>query len=77
MLRTGFYIFFLGLTMSCVTNKKIQYLQNAKHDPSKITLDSAIREYTLQNNNYRIQPNDVLLIQVETLTQSEFNFLGP
>jgi len=74
MLRIGFYLVCLLCVASCVTNKKTQYLQkdDVNKDPSET--DSVIRRYVTYGTTYKIQPNDILHIQVNSLTDPDYNF---
>jgi polysaccharide export outer membrane protein len=59
---------------SCVPNKKYVYLQ--KDDlKTEVVTDSVVRSYTLKIDEYRIQPQDILFIRVESLTDEEFDFM--
>lgn len=64
------------LLSSCVPNKKITLMQkddiNRKHLPK----DSIVRTYALDTFQYKIQPNDVLLVRFESLTPQEFDFFS-
>jgi polysaccharide biosynthesis/export protein len=70
-----------GLTIllsSCVTNKKYVYLQ---HDdvnslPNHLVKDTVVREYRIRPYVYKIQPNDLISVQFESLTDKEYDFLG-
>jgi polysaccharide export outer membrane protein len=66
----------LGLS-SCVTNKKVLYLQK-EGDLKKRTNppDSAVRDYDLVDFKYKIQANDVLYVRFQSLTAKEFDFMG-
>lgn len=73
-----FIILVLILVTSCVPNKKIQYLQmnDVNADPDQFPKDSVLRTYTLSDFEYRLQPEDILAIQVYSLTQDEFDFFS-
>lgn len=77
MQRIPFIYLFLLMAVSCVTNKKVQYLQyddvNAKDG---VPTDSVVRQYQLQDYEYRIQPHDVLSINLESITPLEYNFFS-
>ena len=75
-MRFGF-ILILGVVVcsSCITNKKITYVQ--KDDlHEELPLDSIVRSYQLQEYEYRIQPEDILSIQIESLSEREYDFLS-
>lgn len=63
---------------SCVVNKKFQYLQKDDVNMSRNELpkDSLMRTYALDSFTYRIQPQDLLSIQVYSITEPEFNFFS-
>ena len=71
-------ILVLILATSCVPNKKIQYLQmnDVNADSDQFPKDSVLRTYTLSDFEYRLQPEDILAIQVYSLTQDEFDFFS-
>src|SRR6478736_5130165 len=64
----------LSLT-SCVTNKKVLYLQKEGDlKKKKNPPDTAVRDYTLVDFNYKIQPNDIISVRYQSLTAKEFDF---
>jgi polysaccharide export outer membrane protein len=67
-------VMFLG---SCVSNKKVTLLQ--KDDVYKKTLptDTVVRAYEPDEFEYKVQPNDLLSIRFESITQQKFDFLSP
>ncbi len=71
-----FFVILLALS-SCVTNKKILFLQK-KGDLTKKTNppDSSVRHYDLVDFNYRIQTNDIISVRFQSLTAKEFDFFG-
>ena len=76
-MRFGF-ILILGVVVcsSCITNKKVTYVQ--KDDlHEEVPLDSIVRSYQLQEYEYRVQPEDILSIQIESLSDQKFDFLSP
>jgi len=83
MLKNRVKVVFLVLLLctvfsSCVTNKKFQYLQRNDVNASKheIPKDSSLRTYNLEDFAYRIQPEDLLSIQVYSLTDEKFDFFS-
>ena len=75
-MRFGF-ILILGVIVcnSCITNKKITYVQ--KDDLHEdVSLDSVVRTYQLQDYEYRVQAEDILSIQIESLSDQKFDFLS-
>lgn len=51
-------LFILAVASSCIPNEKVVYLQNKELDP-RLENDQLI---TLERKDYRLQPNDILLI---------------
>jgi polysaccharide biosynthesis/export protein len=75
MARFYFLVLITLLTLaSCVPNRKYVLLQKNDLNRKGIVKDSVLRSYNLQLSNYRIQPQDLLSINVETLTPDEYNF---
>lgn len=70
-------IFFISIAtlVSCVSNRKAVLLQKSDLHESMPT-DSVLRTYANYSSEYRIQPNDLLSIRFESLTQREFDFLA-
>lgn len=66
------FAFIFG-TLSCVPNKKIVYLQKNDLKTKSIPYDTVVRTYSIEKFEYRLQPNDILYIDVKSLTQTEFD----
>lgn len=66
----GLACFVLG---ACVPNKKIVYLQSENELKQDFPTDTVLRTYDLANYEYRIQPEDILSVRVESLTKEEYN----
>jgi polysaccharide biosynthesis/export protein len=68
----------LILMSSCVSNRKVTYLQ--KEDVYKkktdLKLDTTVRAYALDTFQYKVQTNDILSVQFESLTPKEYDFLA-
>jgi polysaccharide export outer membrane protein len=62
---------------SCVSNKRVTMLQ--KNDVnvkgSSLKKDTVVREYSVDIFQYKVQPNDLLSVEFESLTAEEFDFL--
>ena len=62
---------------SCVPNRKYVYLQKNDVNPkSKIRKDTVVRQYDLTDFNYRVQPEDILSVRIESLTDKQYDFLA-
>lgn len=61
---------------SCVTNKKYVYLQKDDVNKKELPLDTVIRTYQPISFDYKIQPEDLINIDFESLTPQEFDFLN-
>jgi polysaccharide export outer membrane protein len=65
-------LFFLN---ACVPNRKYVYLQ--KNDLYEaVSTDTMIRSYSVNIEEYKIQPLDILSIRIESLTEEEFDFMA-
>lgn len=69
-------VFFSIIFASCVPNRKIVYLQNGDEFDKDVPLDSVLRTYNLANYEYRLQPEDILSIRFQTLTEDEYNIFS-
>ncbi len=58
---------------SCVQNRKVVLLQKNDLHTKDIVLDSVIRKYPAQTFDYKIQPNDLLYIDIKSLTNQEID----
>lgn len=75
--KHGFlFLIILQLSASCVTNKKYVYLQKDDVNVKDLPTDTLIRSYELQKFEYRIQPEDNISVQFESLTPEEYDFLN-
>ena len=70
--------FFIGIVLlvSCVPNKKIQLMQKDDVNKTGIPKDTVVRTYALDTFQYKVQPNDVLYVRFESLTNKEFDFFN-
>jgi len=61
---------------ACVPNKKIVFLQSEDEMRRDFPTDTVLRYYDLANYEYRIQPEDILSIRIESLTEDEYNIFA-
>jgi polysaccharide biosynthesis/export protein len=61
---------------SCVPNRKFVYMQKDDVNKKDVKRDTILRSYDLQLTDYRIQPQDLLSIRIESLTPDEFDFIA-
>lgn len=66
----------LGMLASCVPNRKYQYLQKDDVNAKQVKLDTVTRAYNMPDFTYRIQPQDILYIRFEHLSDEEFDFFS-
>ncbi len=66
-------LFFLS---SCVTNKQFVYLQKDDINKKNLPKDSTVRSYDLTTYEYKIQPEDNLSIQFQSLSPREYDFFN-
>lgn len=73
-----FLLFIVAVGASCVPAKKLVYLQDGdelKHR-KEIPKDSILRTHTMDVQEYRIQPLDMLSINFESITDEEYDFFS-
>lgn len=72
------WLFFVGLIVlgSCVSNKKVVMLQKNDVNVKGLPKDSIVRTYALDTFNYKIQPNDIIFVQFQSLTPQEYDFFS-
>lgn len=61
---------------SCVSNKKVTLLQKNDIKPEQLPHDSVVRSYAIDSFDYRIQSNDIISIQFQSLTPKEYDFFS-
>jgi polysaccharide biosynthesis/export protein len=78
MIRTNYLLFILILLLeaSCVTNKKFVLLQKNDLHAKNLPTDSVVREYKPVSFEYKLQPEDIVYVQFESLTPTDFDFLN-
>jgi polysaccharide export outer membrane protein len=70
-------ILLLGvLGYSCVQNKKIVYLQKDDLMRKDLVKDSVVREYRIDLFEYRLQTNDIINVDFNSLTPEEFDIFA-
>ena len=72
-----YLLLLLPLIYSCVTNKKVTYLQHETDKDKELVRDSVYRELEIQDFQYRLQSEDVISISILTVSPSEYNFFTP
>jgi polysaccharide export outer membrane protein len=70
---------FLGLWIalvvsSCITNKKVVYVQKNDVNQKGLPKDTVVRTYNPEPFDYKVQSNDALYIRFESLTPDEYDF---
>ena len=76
--KLSLLILIIALSNACVTNKKVQYLQNddVNVKDNAMTKDSVLRLYDLSDFEYKLQPEDILSVQFYSLTPQEYDFFS-
>jgi len=79
-MRIDRHLFSLGIVLlvmtSCVTNKKLIYLQKDDVNVKDLPKDTIVRSYSIQNYEYRIQPEDNVSVRFESLTPQEYDIFN-
>jgi polysaccharide export outer membrane protein len=70
---TGGILIFLS---SCVTNKKFTLLQKDDLNKKNLPKDTTVRNYTVDQSDYLIQPEDIISVRFASLTKTDFDFLN-
>ena len=66
----------ITLLGSCVSNKKYVYLQQDDVNAKNLPKDSVVRSYDVSQYEYRVQPEDIISVRLESLTPEDFDFLS-
>ncbi len=64
---------FLVLMASCVTNRKVILLQKDDANEKNLPKDSLMRVWDIQDIQYKVQPEDIISVRIESLTPEEFD----
>jgi polysaccharide biosynthesis/export protein len=75
MVRILLWFVVVVMFSSCVPNRKYVLLQKNDVNKKDMPLDTVLRSYQLKLTDYKIQPQDLLSVNVETLTPDEYNFI--
>ncbi len=62
------------LLAACVPNRKYVYLQKEDVNRKNLPKDSVVRQYDMALFDYRLQPNDILSVRAQTITDAKFDF---
>ncbi len=66
-------MFFVG----CIPNKKVIYLQDTNYETREtVGVDTVINSFGLVDQEYRLQPDDIISIKISSLTPTEYNFFA-
>jgi polysaccharide export outer membrane protein len=69
-----FFLAFVIVFSSCVPTRKLIYLQKKKGDETRVhTHDAVLREYKIEDFDYKIQTNDIIWVKYQSLTEQEFD----
>lgn len=78
MIRSLFWLVALVIVLAaCVPNKRLVYLQNDP-EPKRgevSNADSLFRTYTTRLSDYQLKPNDIISLNVASITPTEFDFV--
>lgn len=74
--KIGVVVLLVSLFWGCVPNKKYVYLQKGDVRAKRLPVDSVVRQYPVNVQEYRIQPLDILSIRIESLTPDDYNFIS-
>src|SRR5688572_7805742 len=66
----------LTIAASCVPNRKVTLLQKDDLHAGDLPKDTVLREYHPQPFDYKIQPDDVISVRFESMTDEKYDFLS-
>jgi polysaccharide biosynthesis/export protein len=64
-----------GLAFSCVSVKKLNYLQDEQAYRADYATDSVLASYRLQIRKYALKPEDIISLRIGSLTPREYDFV--
>src|SRR5882762_4511223 len=72
------FLLFAGLIFlgSCVSNRKIVMLQKGDVKTKELPKDQVVRTYAVDTFQYKVQPNDILSVRFESITDKQYNFFS-
>jgi polysaccharide biosynthesis/export protein len=70
------YLAIVLLGSSCVTNKQYTFLQKDDVNKRNLPKDTIVRKYDIQDYEYRIQSEDNVSVQFQSLTPQEFDIFN-
>jgi len=73
--RLLFFLALLSWITSCVPNTKLTYLQYEDDIKTKNPADTVMRVYDLKEEEYRLEPGDIISVSVASITDEEYNFI--
>ncbi|WP_439883041.1 polysaccharide biosynthesis/export family protein [Pontibacter sp. MBLB2868] len=68
-------LFLITVFSSCVPQKKLMLLQNESTVKDQGRADELVKTFDLNRTVYTLRPGDVISLQVQSTTQTEYNFL--
>lgn len=75
-MRLLYLIFAIVMLSACVSNKKSVLLQKNDVNRKDLLKDTVVRAYAIDTFQYRIQPNDILSVRFESITDKKYDFLS-
>lgn len=64
-----------GLAVSCVSVKKLNYLQDEQAYRADYATDSVLASYHMQLRKYVLKPEDIISLRIGSLTPREYDFV--
>jgi polysaccharide export outer membrane protein len=74
-MRILFFLLGALFIASCVSNKKTTLLQKTDVNQKNLIKDTVVRAYEVGSFQYRIQPNDIISVRFESITDEKYDFL--
>ncbi len=75
-MRLLYFLVVVILLSACVSNKKSVLLQKNDVNRKGLLKDTVLRSYAIDTFQYHLQPNDLLSVRFESLTDDKYDFLS-
>jgi polysaccharide biosynthesis/export protein len=75
-MRLFYFLVAIVMLSACVSNKKSTMLQKNDVNQKGLPTDRAVRTYAADTFSYKIQPNDIISVRFESITDKKYDFLS-
>jgi polysaccharide biosynthesis/export protein len=75
-MRLLYFLIAIATLGGCISNKKSTLLQKNDVNRKGLRKDTTLRTYALDTFQYKVQPNDILSVRFESITDKKYDFLS-